>query len=92
MKYSVYDASSAQKRLYHINQLQGDSVLYNMPFAWIINGNLDPFLMEAAMKKMIQRHETLRTCFADRDGEVFQRVFDTLEFRLKYCDIEKYAP
>ncbi|NIM13070.1 MAG: amino acid adenylation domain-containing protein, partial [Candidatus Aminicenantes bacterium] len=92
MKYTAYDASSAQKRLYLINQLQGDSILYNMPFSWIGKGNLDPHRLEIAVKKVIQRHETLRTCFAAKDGEVFQNVYGSLEFRLEYSEIEENSP
>jgi hypothetical protein len=39
-----------------------------MSFVWILDGHLNPFLMETTMKKMIQRHENLRTCFAAKDG------------------------
>jgi acyl carrier protein len=83
MASEAYEASSVQKRLYHINQLYGDSILYNMPFAWIIEGQLQPLRLENAVKKLVQRHETLRTSFSEKDGEVLQKFHEHLEFQLK---------
>jgi bacitracin synthase 3 len=84
MEYDAYQTSSAQKRLYLINQLYGDSVLYNINSAWIIAGNLDVPQLEKALKKLVERHETLRTCFAAKDGKVFQKVFAAVDVELKY--------
>jgi amino acid adenylation domain-containing protein len=85
----AYHASSAQKRLYLINQLYGDNILYNMPFGWIIEGHLQPLRLENAIKKLVLRHETLRTSFAAKEGEVLQKVHQHLEFQLKYREIEE---
>ena len=88
-EYEAYEASSAQKRLYLINQLVGDSTLYNMPFCWILEGNIDPSRLETAVRKMIRRQDTLRTCFAARDGKVLQKVYYHLEYHLEYREMEK---
>ncbi|UCH96678.1 MAG: amino acid adenylation domain-containing protein, partial [Candidatus Aminicenantes bacterium] len=87
--FEAYHASSAQKRLYLINQLYGDSILYNMPFGWTIQGHLQPLRLENAVKKLVHRHETLRTSFAKKDGEVLQKIHKHLEFQLKYREIEE---
>lgn len=89
MSSEAYDASSAQNRLYLIDELQGKNILYNMPFCWIINGHLQPQRLETAIKKLIQRHETLRTSFAAKNGQVFQKVHQHLDFQLKYRKIEE---
>ncbi len=86
MKFEAYEASSAQKRLYIVDRLQGESILYNMPKAWIIEGHLDPIRLDAAVRELIRRHETLRTCFVSIDGEVFQKVYEDLDFKLKYSE------
>jgi NRPS condensation-like uncharacterized protein len=89
MSFEAFDASSVQKRLYLINQLQGDSILYNLSYCWVIEGHLQPRRLETAMKKLVQRHETLRTSFAEKDGEVFQKVHQHLDFQLKYREIQE---
>ena len=89
MSFEAYDASSAQKRLYLIDELQGKNILYNMPSCWIIKGHLQPQRLETAIKKLIQRHETLRTSFAAKDGQVFQKVHQHLDFQLKYRKIDE---
>jgi amino acid adenylation domain-containing protein len=89
-EYGVYEASSAQKRLYLINRQYGSNILYNMPFGWLIEGQLDPRCLEDAVKKLIQRHKTLRTTLESRNGEIVQivREYQEFEFQLKYRTIE----
>jgi amino acid adenylation domain-containing protein len=88
MTYEAYDASSAQKRLYLIDRMRGDSILYNVPTAWLIEGRLDVLRLQGAVKKLIRRHETLRTSFASKDGEVLQKVHEHLPFQLTCRKIE----
>nr|WGE01570.1 AMP-binding protein [Bacillus velezensis] len=53
-----YAVSSAQKRLYILNQLKGGELSYNMPSVMRADGALDRELVEKAIRKLIQRHET----------------------------------
>ncbi len=89
MSCDAYETSSAQKRLYIINDLLGDSILYNENRVWIIHGNLDPTRLENAIKQISQRHESLRTCFLMKDGEVLQKVYDYIDVDFKYS---QYTP
>lgn len=84
MEFKAYETSSAQRRVYVIHQLGKNSVFYNMPCAKIVEGNLDPDLLEKAIKKLIQRHETLRTSFIVKNGKILQKVYDSIHFKLKY--------
>jgi amino acid adenylation domain-containing protein len=83
VKFEAYRTSSAQKRMFLVNHLLGDSTLYNMPAAWIVKGVIEPARLEAAFLKMIARHETLRTAFALAEGRVLQKVYDTIHFKLR---------
>jgi amino acid adenylation domain-containing protein len=78
----AYEASSAQKRLFLINRLLGDGTLYNMPFAYSITGDFNAGQFEDAVKKLAERHETLRTCFVEKDGRTLQKVYEQLDFKL----------
>ncbi len=69
-----YAASHAQRRLWLISQMHGDSVAYNICHAWHIDGALDVAALRAALTRVVQRHESLRTRFAERDGSLVQIV------------------
>ncbi|KAF6614963.1 hypothetical protein HFE03_26465, partial [Paenibacillus sp. EKM102P] len=58
-----YPLSSAQKRLYILNQLEGAELSYNIPGAMLLEGELDRQRFEEAFRGLVARHETLRTGF-----------------------------
>lgn len=62
-----YELSSAQKRLYIMNQLEGINVSYNSSFWLKIEGKFDIDTFKAAYTKMIQRHVAFRTRFELHD-------------------------
>ncbi len=77
-----YPASSAQKRLYIQCQFEGAGVSYNMPAAMVIEGRLNSEKVEQTFKKLVQRHETLRTSFHMLEGEVVQKVHSEVDFEM----------
>ncbi|RJG15557.1 amino acid adenylation domain-containing protein, partial [Paenibacillus thiaminolyticus] len=84
-----YPLSSAQKRLYILQQLEGAELSYNMPVALRLEGELDQTRLEAALQALIARHESLRTSFAIVDGEPVQRVQDEWAFSVSYEEAEE---
>ncbi|MEU9232419.1 amino acid adenylation domain-containing protein [Streptomyces subrutilus] len=66
--------SSAQRRLWLIDRMEGPSALYNMPLALRLTGPLDPAALERALADLVARHEILRTVIAEHDGEPHQLV------------------
>ncbi|WP_159882307.1 non-ribosomal peptide synthetase [Paenibacillus puerhi] len=79
---ACYEASSAQKRMYTVQQLDKQSTAYNMPGVYELEGKVDPARIEAALQALVQRHEVLRTSFAIQDGEIVQRVEAELILKL----------
>ena len=84
-----YPLSSAQERLFIINRFYKDSVAYNMPAVYHIDGKLKKKHIEKIFEKFIQRHESLRTRFLIVDGNPFQQILDAadVEFHLQYYDL-----
>ncbi|WP_367818270.1 amino acid adenylation domain-containing protein [Paenibacillus sp. SI8] len=80
-----YPLSSAQKRMFILQQFEADNIGYNMPDVMLIEGKLDVGRFEQAYLALIDRHESLRTSFHTVDGEPRQRVhaLSDLEVRLE---------
>ncbi|MCK4257933.1 MAG: amino acid adenylation domain-containing protein [Halanaerobiales bacterium] len=79
-----YPLSSAQKRMFILNQMDSKSIHYNMPAGLIMEGELDYELFEKALRGCIERHETLRTSFELIDGETVQRIHKDVDFEINY--------
>ncbi|MGA4839088.1 amino acid adenylation domain-containing protein [Streptomyces sp. G45] len=67
--------SFAQRRLWFINRFQGPSATYNLPFLLRMSGDLDTAALHAAVRDVVERHESLRTLIVeDADGVPGQEV------------------
>ncbi|MEE4565988.1 condensation domain-containing protein, partial [Paenibacillus polymyxa] len=82
-----YPLSSAQKRLYILNQLEGAELSYNIPGAMLLEGELDRQRFEEAFHGLVARHETLRTGFEMVKGEAVQRIYEEAAFQVEYVQI-----
>ncbi|MFC5665425.1 amino acid adenylation domain-containing protein [Kitasatospora misakiensis] len=76
--------SSAQRRLWLIDRMEGPSALYNLPLALRIGGPLDPAALAAALADVVARHESLRTVIAEQDGEPYQRIVPADQARVAF--------
>ncbi len=85
---TFYPVSSAQKRQYILRQMEGGGIGYNVSFAVLLEGRLDTARVEAALKKLLARHESLRTGFELRDGEPVQIVRSEVPFSLEYMQAD----
>ncbi|SPY17261.1 bacitracin synthetase 3 [Paenibacillus polymyxa] len=84
-----YPLSSAQKRLYILNQLEGAELSYNIPGAMLLEGELDRQRFEEAFRGLVARHETLRTGFEMVKGEAVQRIYEEAAFQVEYVQINE---
>ncbi|WP_025715726.1 non-ribosomal peptide synthetase [Paenibacillus sp. 1-18] len=70
----AYPVTSQQKRLYSIQQFDSAGISYNVPFAVEVSGYIDKEKWQAAVQKLVERHEPLRTSFHLENGQLIQRV------------------
>ncbi|MFD0552535.1 amino acid adenylation domain-containing protein [Streptomyces rectiviolaceus] len=71
--------SLAQQRLWFLNQFEGANSTYNIPVALRLSGALDRAAMEAAIADVVERHESLRTVFAEDTEGAYQVVRDAAD-------------
>ncbi|HVK21688.1 MAG TPA: amino acid adenylation domain-containing protein [Actinokineospora sp.] len=67
-------ASFGQQRLWFLDKLHPGSALYNVPTVLRVGGLLDVERLRAAFAEVVNRHDSLRTVFAERDGGPVQVV------------------
>ncbi|MFB6367712.1 amino acid adenylation domain-containing protein, partial [Paenibacillus elgii] len=86
-----YPLSSAQKRLFILHQLEGAEQSYNMPGVMLLEGALERERFEEAFRRLIARHETLRTGFEMVNGEAVQRIYPSVDFAVEYVQASEEA-
>ncbi|WP_353507209.1 amino acid adenylation domain-containing protein [Gordonia sp. ABSL1-1] len=68
--------STAQSRMWFINQFDTASAAYNIPLGLRITGGLDVGALRAAIIDVLERHEVLRTIYPSDDAGPYQLVLD----------------
>jgi hypothetical protein len=71
--------------------MQAESISYNMPIVVILEGILEKVHLDETFKKMIERHDSLRTSFVIIDEEPVQKIHnpEEIEFEIEYYDIKE---
>jgi len=82
-----YELSDAQRRLWVLAQMEAGSAAYNIPLHQWLEGELDAAALSAALQKLIERHESLRTTFVTIAGEPRQCIVDSVDFRFEVTDL-----
>lgn len=87
-----YPVTSSQSRLWRLDRLNVAPTAYNLYDAYELTGTLDVPVLEEAFRRLIARHEALRTTFReDTTGEAVQIVHDSLPWRLEQIDLRSEA-
>ena len=82
-KREYFPQSSAQKRLFLLDQFEDIGTGYHTPSVFKVEGKIDKEKYESAVKALIRRHETLRTSFELKDNEPIQRVHREVDFKIE---------
>jgi acyl transferase domain-containing protein/acyl carrier protein len=81
-----YVLSSAQKGLYFVQQLNPGNTSYNMPQAVPMQGYVEIERLEEVFKKLIHRHESLRTSFDMVQERPVQKINRGVDFAIEYYE------
>ncbi|CAM2010573.1 non-ribosomal peptide synthetase [Acanthopleuribacter pedis] len=79
--------SFAQNRLWVLHRLDPDSTVYNVCTALRLRGDLNRDALGAALDEIVRRHEVLRTCFREVDGQVVAEVKPAAPVALPLVDL-----
>ncbi|WP_158566872.1 non-ribosomal peptide synthetase family protein [Actinomadura craniellae] len=82
----LHPASDGQAGIWFIGQYAADPTVYNSPISMRVRSALDPALLERALRRVVGRHESLRTTFELVDGTVMQRISAEPEVRFEVAD------
>ena len=66
--------SFAQEGLWFLDRMEGPSGVYNIALAMRLRGPLDIATLERSVQALVERHESLRSAFEQRDGSAVQVV------------------
>jgi tyrocidine synthetase II len=89
---SSYEASSQQKRIFFIQQMDFKSTAYNMFEFYVFDEKLDIKKLQLAFNKLINRHEILRTAFIEKEDIIHQEIKNcNLEIEKFYLDSDSVA-
>ncbi len=86
---TTWPLSFSQEGLWFLHRLDPESAAYNIPAGIALSGDLDAAALHAALARVVERHEALRTRFGEQGGEPVQRVLPRAELPLVCIDLER---
>nr|VFJ52803.1 MAG: amino acid adenylation domain-containing protein [Candidatus Kentron sp. FW] len=90
---SPRELSFAQQRLWFLDRFEeGSSATYNMPAALRLEGALDIHALQSSLHWMVERHESLRMTFPDKDGAAHVEILPTSGFEFPLHDLRHLSP
>ncbi|MCX7922789.1 MAG: amino acid adenylation domain-containing protein [Clostridia bacterium] len=84
-----YPMSTAQKRMFILNQMDNESTAYNQTQVLKVTGAVDKERVEWVINHIIERHEILRSSFEMIDGEPAQIVNKSVNFKIDFIECEE---
>ncbi|WP_281817998.1 condensation domain-containing protein, partial [Vallitalea longa] len=87
----INTVSSVQKRVYLANKFDENITNYNMSGALEIIGSVDKDKINRVFKKLINRHDILRTSFKEKGSDILQVVHSQVDFEIESIGDISYA-
>lgn len=81
-----FPLSSAQQRVWFVEQIERDNRAYRFQSVIHLRGKLEPSVLEKALTTIIRRHAIFRTTFHVRDSAPVQRICEVIPVNLPLTD------
>jgi len=88
---SMAPVSYGQERLWLLDRLEPGTPAYNLARAIRIRGFLDADAIRDSLQALVARHESLRTTFAEVDGQPMQIIKGAGPFELPIADLSRLS-
>ena len=85
-KKEYYELSSAQKRLFVLQQMEPEGTVYNRPKVSFSSQTFQRTRFQEAARRLVRRHETLRTSFLSLEDPV-QRIHEDVPVEMESFDL-----
>ena len=82
--------SFSQERLWFLHQVAPESAAYNIVSSLRFDRGVDAAALERSLNVLVERHESLRTTFASRDGQPFLRIAPAETVTLPVLDLRSF--
>lgn len=82
-----FPATLAQRHVWLKTRARAADPTLNVAARWHIEGSVDLPLLDRAWRLLIDRHETLRTRFAERGANLVQLVLPSAPFSVRHIDL-----
>jgi len=82
-----FPLSYSQERIYFLETLEPGSAIYNIPFGYKVDGNMDIGCLEKALSQLVKRHESLRTSFSFLEGQPVQVISNDCDIKVPVIDL-----
>ncbi|HEY2491660.1 MAG TPA: amino acid adenylation domain-containing protein [Paenibacillus sp.] len=86
-QHEIYEISTAQKRIYVLDQLEAGTLVHNIPGQIVMEGKLDADRLIAALQQIVSRHHVFRTTFEILNGEIVQRLGEEFILNVPFTDL-----
>ncbi|PEL51884.1 condensation domain-containing protein, partial [Bacillus wiedmannii] len=86
-----YPLSLQQKRLWFLDELFPGNSAYNEVVGMRIRGSLNLEALQYSIDEIVKRHESLRTSFTSKGGEVYQVIKESIQIKIDFIDLS-HAP
>lgn len=88
-EFFEFPLSSAQERMWLADRKFPGNPAYNGSFRWLLEGPLNPSLIERTFNEIVRRHEALRATFTVKNGNPVQIIFPSLKIRVDVKDLRR---
>ncbi len=83
-------ASSAQQRIWFLDQLEPGNPAYNIPWTLKVTGAVNADAIETSLNIIAARHEGLRTAFSTVADQPFQVIHDSVRVPFQRVDVANF--
>ncbi|WP_431262150.1 amino acid adenylation domain-containing protein [Roseateles chitinivorans] len=84
--HEPFPLSSAQQVIWFDQMLDPQLPCYNIGMAWQMDGPIDHRVLQQAVQRLADSHESLRLLFSEEDGQALQMVLPRVEVSLPLVD------